>query len=273
MQATNTKLQSLGPKRQSQSEQMQFLIDIAIHFQDIASAAARADYGLAAFFEKDKNLRLATAAVNRGAAFASTMAEWGHKLNFHDSNDVEAILDEELSEVLDEDLNELPDEEEEEESVTVRLVPDHLDICDMLPKNATIPKPNGSDIFAWLKSVYMESRGFELGTFASSILAVTMQKQAQKWRDLAYGYVNDIITLVHSFVLALLDHVVPNRHVQGGLRSLLVDDLRSRYRAAIDHTTFLLDVELDGAPATYNHYFNDTLGKRYVHKRIWKLPY
>jgi hypothetical protein len=149
LQATNTKLQSLGPKRQSQSEQMQFLIDIAIHFQDIASAAARADYGLAAFFEKDKNLRLTTAAVNRGAAFANTMAELGHKLNFRDSDKVEAVLDEDLSGVLDEDLNELPEEEEEEEeSVTVRLVPDHLDICDILPKNTSIPKPNGNDIFA-----------------------------------------------------------------------------------------------------------------------------
>jgi hypothetical protein len=34
LQATNTKLQSLGRKRQSQSEQMQYLMDITIHFQD-----------------------------------------------------------------------------------------------------------------------------------------------------------------------------------------------------------------------------------------------
>ena len=188
------------------------------------------------------------------------MAQWGHRFNFCNSEQT-------LEAVLDEDFSELSIGEEE--PIIVRLVSDHPDICDILPKNVTIPKPNGSDILAWLKSVYVVSRGFELGTFASSILAVTMQNQAQKWRDLAYGYVNDVVNLVRLFVLALLDHVVPTRHVQEGLQSLLLDDLRSRYQAAVDQTTFLLDVELNGTPATYNHYFNDTLGKRYVHKQVF----
>ena len=167
LQASQMRLQSLGPKRQTQSEHMQFLIDIAIRFQNIASAAARVDYGLVAFFEKDKNFRLATAAVNRGAAFVDAMAKWGHRFNFCGSNQT-------LEAVPDEDFSELSIGEED--PIIVRLVPDYPDICDLLPKDATIPKPNGSDILAWLKTVYGESRGFELGTFASSILAVTMQK-------------------------------------------------------------------------------------------------
>jgi hypothetical protein len=88
-----------------------------------------------------------------------------------------------------------------------------------------------------------------------------MQQQAREWKDLALGYISDVVTLVHCFIVKLLKHVVPNQHVQDGLISLLLDELRKRYQTALAQTNFLMTVELDGPPATYNHYFNDTLDK------------
>ena len=91
-----------------------------------------------------------------------------------------------------------------------------------------------------------------------------MKRQAVKWRDLALGYISDVITLVHSFVITILQHITPNGHVWSGIKSLLMDDLNKKYQRAVDHAKFLLDVELEGIPATHNHYFNDALEKWYV---------
>jgi hypothetical protein len=257
LRAADEKLESLGPKRQTQIEQTQFLIDIAIRFQEIATSAARADYGRTDFVNHDENLRLATATVNRGEAFSNVMAESGHDFDFGDSEDVQAITE------LDFKVLALDDEK----AVPVRLFPDHPDIQDIVQKNTAVGAPRNHDILAWLKSVYRRSRGFELGTFDSSMLTVTMKHQARKWQDLALGYISDVITLVHSFVAKLLQHIVPNPHVRESLSSLLVDGLREKYRSALDQTKFLLKVELEGTPATYNHYFNDTLNKWYVLSR------
>lgn len=126
------------------------------------------------------------------------------------------------------------------------------------------PPPSKMDIMGWLKKEYEESRGFELGTFDASLLGVTMKQQASDWRNLALGYISDIIVLVHNFVLQVLKHLTPNHRVFDGIKSRLIDDMIDRYQKAISHTEFLLSVELDGTPATYNHYFNETLEKWYV---------
>jgi hypothetical protein len=98
-------------------------------------------------------------------------------------------------------------------------------------------------------------------------LAVTLKRQSVKWRELALGYISDIITMVHAFVKDLLQHITPNENVRMGIESLLMDELTKKYQNAMSHVNFLLDVELEGTPATHNHYFNDTLEKWYVNPR------
>jgi hypothetical protein len=70
--------------------------------------------------------------------------------------------------------------------------------------------------------------------------------------------------MVHSFVTDLLKHITPSENVRVGIESLLMDELIKKYQTAVTHVRFLLDVELEGNPATHNHYFNDTLRKWYV---------
>ena len=249
---------SLGPKRQSHLEQREFLVDIAAKFQDIAALATRADYGRDDFFSNSDSLRLATATVNRGKAFTEEMALHGHVINFEIGSEIPSI-----EEVAFESLA-----LSGTKTFTTRQVADHPDIEDLVSECAELSCPYDHAVLGWLKSVYRRSRGFELGTFDSSLLATTMKTQAKKWRGITQGYVSDMIALVHNFVIELLQHILPgNRHVRDNLAAVLFDHLRRRYEVALEHADFLLSVELEGTPATYNHYFQDTLDKRYFKSR------
>lgn len=219
----------------------------------MVALAIRADYGRSRFFNEDDSLRLATATINRGDSFAQQMATVGHEIDFEVTAGGDSI-----SEV---DLDHLS--LEEEQTLPTREHKDHPEIGDVMPDCPDIPVPLTQSILGWLKVVYRRSRGFEIGTFDSSLVVTMMNRQARKWRHLALGYVSDIITLVHSFVMEVLQHIIPgNRHVRDRLSSLLSDQLRSSYAAALKHTEFLVSVELEGTPATHNHYFKDTLDKR-----------
>jgi MoxR-like ATPase len=141
--------------------------------------------------------------------------------------------------------------------VEIRMVKDHPDIEDLTRENASVPAPSGDDIIDWIDELYRDSREFELGTFDATILGVTLKEQAPNWANFTHGYISDMIALV-------LQQIAPSRRASDGIRSLLLDDLATKYRDAIDHTQFLLHIELHGTPATYNHYFNESLQKRYV---------
>ena len=75
-------------------------------------------------------------------------------------------------------------------------------------------------------------------------------------------YVEDIISLVHSFTVALLATICKDLRARQALHSILLDQLTDRYKKSIDHTKFLLTVERSGTPMTMNHYFADNLEKR-----------
>ncbi|KAI0198155.1 dynamin GTPase [Astrocystis sublimbata] len=249
-------LSNMGPKRQTREQQATYLMEIAQQFQSTSAAAARADYGQSTFF-KDRVLRLATRAIDRGDEFARLMSASGHNFKFDNSDEKQDIAD-----VEDFDVDMEDESPEQPLASNVRTVPNHADVQDIM-HNASIRRlaPREDDILIWLKFVYRQSRGFEIGTFDGRILSVTMQEQATKWYDLALGYISDIIAMVHSFVARLLENIVSIGRVRQGIMALLMDDLRVKYQAALEHTKFLLRVELEGLPATVNHYFNENLTK------------
>ncbi|KAL5402255.1 hypothetical protein PMIN04_013017 [Paraphaeosphaeria minitans] len=193
-------------------------------------------------------LRLATQAINRGEAFAKDVASHGHVYQFQPES---TSIQSGLAKLT---MNGSAD-------VGVRSVRDHPDIEDLTHENTSVPAPSNDDIIDWINEIYHDSRGFELGTFDATILAVTLKAQAANWSDIAHGYISDMIALVHSFIIEVQQQIAPSRRVSDGIKSLLLDDLYRMYRGAIDHTQFLLDIELDGTPATYNSNFNENLQK------------
>lgn len=247
LKTAEASLQSLGPKRQSQTEHSQYVMGIALDFQKVASLAVNSDYSRSDILSMNNKFRIATEVVNRGQKFADAMASHGHTHDFLAGEKKKPI-----------DIN-FTNGQIQEDELSVRTVDDHLDIQDVVYENVAVSLPSGQDILTWLKDEYRGSRGFELGTFDAALLAITMKQQAAKWWDLALGYVSDVVSLVHYFILGVLERITPSARVFEGIKSRITDQIVQMYQVAISRTRFLLHVELDGTPATYNHYFNETV--------------
>lgn len=145
---------------------------------------------------------------------------------------------------------------------SVRYEENHAELEDIMQSDSLIPLPKVFGIKQWLENVYKNSRGFELGTFDASLLPIIWKKQSANWEALALGYVEDIVSLVHSFTVDLLAKICKDPRARQGLYSVLLDQLTDRYKKSIEHTKFLLVVERSGTPMTTNHYFADNLEKR-----------
>ncbi|CAH0046282.1 unnamed protein product [Clonostachys solani] len=279
LQEAEKALRVMGPKRQTAQEQSQFLTDIASEFQDLANSASRAQYVQSDFFGEVARRRLATVAVNRGEIFAEIMTDMGHEFDFADEesdgddeneddgdDENEDDEDDEDCDSSDEDGCVAPSFDDESfgsgtSRKSTRLVTEDGDIVDYVTEAEKIASPRSDDILEWLTGVHRKNRGFELGSFDCALLIMTMQHQARKWKALAKGYISDMIAIVHTLVLDLLHHVVPDKNLLGNLVSVLSEHLQAKYLRAMEQTDFLLRIELEGTPATYNHVFTEVLNK------------
>ncbi|CAG9987351.1 unnamed protein product [Clonostachys byssicola] len=259
LHAAEKVLRVLGPKRQSTKEQRQFLTDIASEFQYLANSASRAQYVLSDFFDEVANRRLATVAVNRGEIFAEMMADMGHEFNFvdeeTDGDDKDEGEEDEDCDSLDVDGSVTPSFGDEP------LVTEDADIFRYVTEAEHITFPRSDGILEWLTGVHRKNRGFEIGSFDGSLLTMTMQRQAGKWRALSKGYISDMIAIVHTFILDLLNHIISDKKLLGSLVPVLSEHLQAKYLRAMEQVDFLLSIELEGTLATYNHAFTEVLGK------------
>lgn len=68
--------------------------------------------------------------------------------------------------------------------------------------------------------------------------------------------------LVHDYILNLLGYIFPEEQVLRELfDNVLVERLHASYQRAMDHARFLLEIEREGKPITYNRYFSAELQK------------
>lgn len=271
LKACHQNLQVLGVKRQTSAEQSQYLMSIAMEYQKICGEALSSNYGRTDVFDQNPRLRLATAVINRSDQMSEAIALKGHTFQFEGhvtrkgskestGSEESSSSDVEGPEVLSVATMNI-DDHEPQCTVEIRQVPDHPELEDLVAAAQKLPEPRSGSFQRWLTEVYHSSRGFEIGTLNSSLLGVTMKRQSAKWKDLALGYIADVVTMVHTFIVDLLHVVCPVERVRTGIISLLMDRLVEKYRASISHVDFLLEIELDGTPATLNHYFNDNLEK------------
>lgn len=209
--------------------------------------ALTARYGGNDIFDKEPSLRLATAVVLRNDVFSKTVEKRGHTYCFKpqgedDSNDINDV------------------KVDDTKFAHTRVSKSNGDIEDLVRGNEVLPIPKGG-IHEWLTTVYNSSRGFEIGTFNSSLLALAWKEQSQKWDSIALGYISDLIATAHGFVTNLLHHICPDERVRTGINSMLMDGLVERYKTAFAQVEFVLEVERFGNPLTLNHYFSDNLEK------------
>ena len=243
LKACRQGLEALGASRKTPEEQHEYLFDIATRFQDMASRALRTDYGGSPIFDTKPSLRLATRVVERNDSFAEDVQQVGHAMEFHD-------VKSDLFDPGDQDFFE-----------KVRRTGGHWELEDILIQDPRIPKPEREGMLQWLETVYKTSRGFEMGTFDATIFPTIFKKQSSNWEPLALGYVSDIISHIHDFILNLTSSLCPDKQVQKGIMSAIMDPLMGCYKKSLDHAKFILGVERAGTPMTLNHYYNDNLQK------------
>lgn len=254
-------LQALGTKRQTSTEQNQYLMRIAMEYQKISGEALLSNYGRTDVFDQNPTLRIATAVVNRSDQMSKAIATNGHTFHFEANVERQSKGSGQIELPIIDVAAMTIEDGDPEGTVEIRTVPDHPELEDLVSAAHRLPEPRRGSFRVWLKDVYQNSRGFEIGTLNSSLLAVTMKHQSIKWKELALGYISDIMTLAHNFVVDLLRVVCPVERVRAGVMSLLIDRLLDKYQSATSHVKFLLEIELDGTPATLNHYFNENLEK------------
>ena len=124
--------------------------------------------------------------------------------------------------------------------INCRRTRSHSGLDDLMCKEESIDATVKKGTLKWITRVYESSRGFELGTFDSSLLVMTMKVQTERWEALALAYINDIISMAHSFIVCLLKLLCPDLRMRDGLSLVLMEDLTKMYRKAIDHVCFLL---------------------------------
>jgi hypothetical protein len=252
-------LKDLGSKRETSDEQRQYILGISEQFQKIVTAALSADYVGDDCFDERPILRFATEVVNRNEVLAKTLQEHGHSFVF-DDDAKSASSSSPRGSPSTENVGQ-ENRTEDENKILVRFEDDPEGLEELPDGENMISGQPQADIFKWLTKVYKTSRGFELGTFDGSLLAMTMKTQSAKWEPIAMSYIKDIIAMAHRFIRDLLRMVCPDPRVREALMSVLTDELLVKYKAVLDFVQFLLHVERKGTPATLNHYFADNLEK------------
>jgi hypothetical protein len=256
LRKATTELEQLGGKRETAPEQCQYLLKISVAFQEVVNSALSANYVGSDWFDRHQELRFATDVVNRNEALAKTLETYGHLYQFA----IPSELDSDDGD--DEGLDTVTYEKEPKNTLSLRCKDDFEGLQDLINGIDSKFKEGVGDIMSWLTRVYQTSRGFELGTFDSSLLAMTMKTQSCNWEVISFGYIKDIICMAHKFIQVLLGLVCPDKRVLDGLLSVLTDELFAKYQMALTQVRFLLDVERYGTPSTLDHYFNDNLQKR-----------
>ncbi|RDA91020.1 hypothetical protein CP533_2545 [Ophiocordyceps camponoti-saundersi (nom. inval.)] len=274
-------LEAMGPTRADQSSQRMFLGKMASRFQSAKQAALTGYYASDGIFRTSPELKLITKIIKINEAFSDTFWKRSHLYSFgpivdddgeaafgYVSDGKETANEEEDAEEDDSDGS---DEDSSDESVAststcaeelpAAKYPELQDIIQ--EEDYQCPKPSTESILSHIKKTFTSSRGPELGTFGGTVLSATFELQSKKWVPLALSHTSKAILLVHDFIFRLLFKLCPEKQVRDQLwHNLLLDKLSDRYRTAMDHARFLLDVERGGYPVTFNHYFNSTLQQK-----------
>jgi GTPase SAR1 family protein len=251
-------LASLGPPRQTERQQQQFLVSVASKFQNIVRAALDADYSTHQAFEDD-NLRLITEVVNTTDEFAVDFEACAHTYSFEAINRTKLFS----HEVPRPTFSNFEDEEEEDiddEPPTrfdLNLFPDLEGIItkDWISRQPSI------GIMPWITQMHRRSRGVELGTFGPRVLSSAFQEQSIYWQKMATQYLSKVILSVHKFILGALRKICYETHILDELISGLTPDLLAKYQDGMNRAIHLVHIERHKKPYTLNHYFNENLQK------------
>ncbi|KAK3505421.1 P-loop containing nucleoside triphosphate hydrolase protein [Neurospora crassa] len=252
---------ALGPPRQTEREQQQYLAQIAAKFQQIVRAALEANYSTHSAFDKH-DLRLISQVVTLIDTFNKQMRHKGHTYSFVKIDTGESVSSDTKADDSEEDASEHGAEKKTriDTEKARQLFPELESIINMVgePNDEFAVLQDNSD---WIQDMYHQSRGIELGTFSPIILASAFRDQTAKWSIMTEHYISEIIVRIHKFITSILKIVCSDSKLFEAIKSIIMDDLLARYAKGMDYAKFLVQVEREKKPYTVNHYFSSNLQK------------
>lgn len=267
IKACKKELNSLGPPRQDEREQRSFLSQIAATFQDRARAALAGDYNADSSFDQEE-LRLITRVVNITELFSADFQQGAHSRRFEEVKLPKRPLESDVFNGYASDSEEAPIKRMIDTLRTLVLdakvdnvtPEEYVELGDIIVLPQALPKPR-DDVTAWIKDIYMGSRGLDLGTFNANLVSIAFAEQSRKWGEGTKRYMSRVIIVLHRFIAAALRSVLPEEHAREELWSAVLDSLLERYRNALDQASLLIEVERRKQPYTLNRQFTEALSK------------
>ena len=254
--AFREQLDGLGPARTDETSQRTYLGNLSTKFLTITQNALNGSYDGNHVFTAQPSLKLITAVTKMNEAFSNEFWHKGHKRT---TSSTSGVNEEEKAYELGKG--------EEDAALVQATLEDYPELCDIVEmEDYGCPEPIASDedpIAKHIERVYQENRGPELGTFSGTILAMVFKEQSEKWPQLVQAHVSKSIILVHDYIAKLLAHVCPDKEICDLLWDhLIMDAVRKAYVRAMKQAHFLLRIEREGKPSTYNHYFSSEVQKK-----------
>ncbi|KAH7324635.1 P-loop containing nucleoside triphosphate hydrolase protein [Stachybotrys elegans] len=263
-------LKMLGKSRITTEEQRGFLGKVASTFTQFKINSLDARYKRDKFLSRKTDLRLVTHIRAMNELYSEVMVKSGHRLEFDVGGKV--LPDMRIVRV---DLEEGPDAEDVAQGyVDVKSLASLYggkpafplpgpEICSELehllarPYRCSAPLPNA--IMTFIEDQHSACRGYEIGTFNSDLVRGIFKEQAMKWEPITLAHVSNVVLVLHHFIRSILEESCPDADVRASLWNHLTDDLETRYKKAITHAEFLLEVELEGTSVSHDPRFNELI--------------
>ncbi|KAK2000118.1 dynamin family protein [Colletotrichum falcatum] len=261
-------LEALGQSRSTADEQRAYLGKIVSRYIQLRDFSLNAYYTGDPLFEKSPEYRLATRIREMNSAFSLMFFNRAHTRSFDDL-DQDKKVDIEADKGNNEDEDEDEDEDKDEDTsrndlykVTFEIPPDEFGELDaVLSEACKCAAPRDDDIMKHLKQLYLESRGFEMGTVNNHLLPTAFKEQSKKWESITLAHVSNVILVVHHFIYGVIKQACGDGPVLEALWSSIVEDLTKRYQMAMQQARLLIHVEREGRSITYNPAFDRSLGQ------------
>ncbi|KAJ5558984.1 dynamin GTPase [Penicillium sp. DV-2018c] len=228
-------LAALGMERNTAGQIRIYLTQISADFHGLVRAGIDGDYGGrdADFFKiQDKKFanRLRAVVHLENEKFANHMREYGQKRKVvHREEDECSELDDQTTESSPNDEGQILVSKEE--------------------------------MAAWVKEVYLRTRGRELpGNYNHALLAELFHSQSMDWGKIAREHVDAVAKLVSTFLQAALKFVIKDIKVRQNVQNCVDKSVQGNIKCAIEELNLLLEDEAR-QPITYNHYYTDNIQK------------
>ncbi|KAJ0123005.1 Interferon-induced GTP-binding protein Mx1 [Diaporthe amygdali] len=243
------KAEAMGVSRSNEQSQRAYLGKLAADFEKVVGYSLNAFYTENPIFNDRLEMRLITRIIRLNEVFSEVFSQRGHTRRFEDSY-IKDVRGKQPQTQLPEVEFDIPSDTDQDLEDIIRT------------ERFECPEPSDESIMEHIEDIFRKSRGPELGTFGGALLGTTFKEQSRRWEDLVMSHISDAIALVHHFIRELLAHVCVDKQVMAQLwDNVLLEKLQASYKRSMQHASFLLHVEREGKPTTYNHYFNSELQK------------